>query len=311
MQNLEKQPNYFASGKIDRASYLRQDEAWLFQQFNSNASLFIPLWQSKNYFLRGENSGSFILQKSEVQQVLDNSFDPIFLGLDSESPIFAIDFSGYSDPFDAVRCKEKVFVDDLKKWGALLPRDQAALLAYARGMVYWHQRYKFCGTCGSKTLSRDGGHFRECQDRNCKAQYFSRTDPAIIVLITSGEKCLLGRQAGWQEGVYSTLAGFIEPGESLEDAVKREIMEEVGLPLEKIVYHSSQPWPFPSSLMIGFTAVAAHEKIQIDNHEIEDARWFTREIYLQELEKGLIRMPSQVSIARRLVEEWLSIKSDL
>jgi NAD+ diphosphatase len=151
------------------------------------------------------------------------------------------------------------------------------------------------------SLVESGGNTRICGNDECGAQIFPRVDPAIIVLVSNDQQCLLGRQPSWPEGRYSTIAGFVEPGESLEDAVRREVAEETNIEVGEVRYHSSQPWPFPSSLMLGFTAEASSGEIQLNDGELEDAQWFTR----KELRSGFPKLPYRLSIARRLVDNWL------
>jgi NAD+ diphosphatase len=180
----------------------------------------------------------------------------------------------------------------------LAPAD-AGLMAYARALHLWHAGHRFCGHCGAPTRSERAGHMRLCN--TCGRQSFPRLDPAIIVLVHDGEHALLGRQASWQPNRYSTIAGFVEPGESLEDAVRREVEEETGVSAHTIAYHSSQPWPFPASLMLGFIARAAHTVPELRDGELEDARWFTRE----QIRSGAVGLPPRESISRRLIDHWL------
>jgi len=186
----------------------------------------------------------------------------------------------------------------------LLDEHNCALLAYAKAMVYWHERHRFCGSCGSPTASVDGGFMRVCAGEQCGQQQFPRTDPAIIVLVTSGNRCLLGRQPSWPKGMYSTLAGFVEPGESLEAAVIREVREESGVEVAGMGYFASQPWPFPSSLMLGFTAQAASETIHLGPDELEHARWFTRKEMRDMLQQGTLKLPFKLAISFHLIENW-------
>ena len=190
---------------------------------------------------------------------------------------------------------------DLRYLGSILPPDDANLVAQARALVLWHGAQKFCGLCGSHSRTESGGNSRICENESCAKRVFPRVDPAIIVIVENGDQCLLGRQQGWPEGRYSTVAGFVEPGESLEDAVRREVMEETNIRVSGVRYHSSQPWPFPASLMLGFRAYASSSDIQLNDGELEDARWFTR----KELRSGFPKLPYRVSIARRLVDHWL------
>ena len=190
--------------------------------------------------------------------------------------------------------------ESLRTLGMRLPADQASLAAYGRAMVLWDRRHRFCGRCGGATASDEGGHVRRCKDEECCNAMFPRVDPAIIVLVNDGERTLLGRQASWDENRYSTLAGFVEPGESLEEAVAREVREESGVDVDMVDYHSSQPWPFPSSLMLGFTARARTTKIELLDAELEHADWFSRE----DIASRRIHLPFPVSISYRLIEDW-------
>jgi NAD+ diphosphatase len=176
-------------------------------------------------------------------------------------------------------------------------------------MAYWHYRHRFCGDCGSPTRSTEGGHQRVCTNDQCKQPHFPRTDPAIIVIITSGKHCLLGRQRAWPKDLYSTIAGFVEPGESLEAAVVREIKEETGVQVDEVYYHSSQAWPFPGSIMLGFSAKTASKDVSLDINELEDARWLSREEMENGLKAGSLKLPSPVSIAFRLIEDWFNAES--
>ncbi len=190
---------------------------------------------------------------------------------------------------------------DLRQAAAIVEPEDGALLAYARAMMTWHQRHRFCGACGAPTESQQAGHLRRCTRAECAAEIFPRTDPAVIMLVCDGDWCLLGRQARWPPGVYSALAGFVEPGESLEDAVAREVMEEAGVAIEGCEYHSSQPWPFPSSIMLGFWATARRGEVHVDGSELEEARWLHRDQVLAQE----VRLPPKLSIARRLIDDWL------
>ncbi|MBK9250558.1 MAG: NAD(+) diphosphatase [Proteobacteria bacterium] len=188
---------------------------------------------------------------------------------------------------------------ELRPLASELPPADAGLVAYARALNLWHAGHRFCGHCGAPTRSERAGHMRRCTA--CERQSFPRLDPAIIVLVHDGERALLGRQASWQPNRYSTIAGFVEPGESLEDAVRREVAEEAGVTAHAIAYHSSQPWPFPASLMLGFVARAEHTTPELRDGELEDARWFTRD----EIRSGAVHLPPRESISRRLIEHWL------
>src|SRR3954447_26002411 len=206
---------------------------------------------------------------------------------------------------------------DLRQFGGLLAREEGALLALARAMAFWHSRHRFCGVCGAPTRSEEAGHVRRCTEAGCATTHFPRTDPAVIMLVTDGDRALLGRNKNFLPGMYSTLAGFVEPGESLEDAVAREVMEETAVRVGAVHYHSSQPWPFPANIMLGFFAQAASTAITVDYAELEDARWFERDWLLSHvgndklqgdnlrgdnLRDDNFRLPRRDSIARRLIE---------
>jgi NAD+ diphosphatase len=192
---------------------------------------------------------------------------------------------------------------DVRAMALQLSPLHAGLAAYARGLHFWHQRHQYCGVCAAATRSVDAGHKRVCTNLDCATEHFPRTDPAIIVAVEYQQKILLGRQATWPLARYSTLAGFVEPGESLEEAVIREVFEEAGVRVQSCDYFSSQPWPFPSSLMLGFHAQAADDRVQV-NDELEDARYFSCAEFECGLADGSLRIPPAVSVSYRLIEAW-------
>jgi NAD+ diphosphatase len=187
--------------------------------------------------------------------------------------------------------------------GVTLGPAESGLLVHALGLANWHRTHPRCARCGEPTEVAEAGHVRHCP--SCQATHFPRTDPAVIMLVTDDkDRALLGHQPSWKEGRYSTLAGFVEPGESLEDAVRREVLEEVGVTLADVTYAGSQPWPFPSSLMLGFFARAATTEIEVDGREMSDARWFTREELTELTTNREVMLPGVVSISRWLIESW-------
>jgi NAD+ diphosphatase len=192
--------------------------------------------------------------------------------------------------------------ETLRGLGGRLREADAGLVVHAVALAEWHRAHRYCPRCGSPLRAAEGGHLLECT--GCGRSQFPRTDPAVIMLVTDGERALLGRQAAWPPGRYSTLAGFVEPGESLEDAVRREVMEEVGVRIGEVSYVGNQPWPFPASLMVGFFAHADTAEIDVDGDEIEDARWFTREEIAALAREGTVVLPGGFSISRALVEAW-------
>jgi NAD+ diphosphatase len=295
--------NYYAANPIDRLTPKRLDEKWLEEQREDPSTLFIPVWDSKQLFAEESTPRPVMLARADMGKLLDTAETVVFLGRNEARTYFAVDLPRERGAFVESLARHGRF-HDLKRFGALLQAPQAALLAYARAMTHWHRRHRFCGDCGAPTVSVDGGHRRVCTSAPCGQQHFPRTDPAVITLVHSGERCLLGRQPIWPQGFYSAIAGFVEPGESLEDAVVREINEETGISVTDVHYHSSQPWPFPSSIMLGFTAAALGETIRLMDHELEDARWFSRQDFQDDLAAGDLRLPSSFSIAFRLVEDW-------
>lgn len=287
-------PNVFAGAFVDRSGHLRRDDAWLNAALEKDGTLFVPVWGDR-CLVSQEPHRAVLLNRHDLAAFVEAA--PIFLGTFQGQPAFAIGIS---------RAIEQPFTDrgefhDLRYLGSVLPADEANLVAQARALVLWHEAQKFCGRCGQATVAADGGNVRICTSESCGTQVFPRVDPAIIVLVSAGDECLLGRQSSWPEGRYSTIAGFVEPGESLEDAVVREVCEETDIAVSNARYHSSQPWPFPASLMLGFHAEAVSRDIRLNDGELEDARWFSR----KELRSGFPKLPPRLSIARRLVESWL------
>lgn len=196
---------------------------------------------------------------------------------------------------------------DLRSAASVLPGDEAGLVAYARGLANWQDATRYCGYCGAPLTLVDDGHRAACP--GCGRMHFPRTDAAIIVIVEQGDACLLGRQAAWRPRQYSTLAGFVEPGESLADAVRREVREETGIEVIDCDFHSSQPWPFPASLMLGFTATAAGRAIHLADGELEDAHWFTARDIADGLRDGSLRVSTPMSISYRLIEHWLHTRA--
>ena len=292
--------NVFAGAFVDRWGHRREDPDWLKKAIASDDSYFVPVWGDK-CLVSGEPFHTKLLDRNTVADYLPGQ-EIIFLGKFRDKPAFAfgIDATGEA-PYQEIG-----EYHDLRYLGSVLPADEANLVAHARALVLWHRMQKYCGCCGSTTRAESGGNSRICVEPECATVIFPRVDPAIIVLVRNLDRCLLGRQPSWPEGRYSTIAGFVEPGESLEDAVRREIREETNILVENIEYHSSQPWPFPSSLMLGFTAEALSEEILLNDAELEDAQWFTR----KQLGSGFPKLPYRLSIARRLVDDWLGSDAD-
>jgi NAD+ diphosphatase len=293
-----QQMNIFAGPYLDRASHLRQDPSWFAAALADERSRASPVWHSRTRVAVGGAPRAACLPLSAVPPARRNGEDLILLGRFGGIDYFTYDI----DSVEAPALPPGARFEDLRLVASLLPVEEAGLLGYARALVSWRRRHRFCGTCGAKTVSAKNGHVLVCSNAQCRTEQFPRVDPAIIVLVSDGERALLGRQASWPVGRYSTIAGFVEPGESLEDAVAREVLEETGIEVDAIEYHSSQPWPFPASLMLGFTAHALTSEVHLKDRELEDARWFTR----ADLASGTPLVPPGVSISFRLIEHWFN-----
>ena len=301
---MARRVNFYATGEFNRAVERREDVAWIRERLADPASRLYPIWRLRNYVSDPEAPRAVVLDPDRRAALVEAASTVVLLGLEEETAHFLIDISHLDEPA-ALELGNAV---DLRAVGVLMPQREGALLAYARGLTYWHDRHKFCGTCGSPTEIKAAGHQRQCTNPDCSAVQFPRTDPAVIMRITHGDRILMARQAVWAQGMHSVLAGFVEPGESLEDAVAREVYEEVGLKLTRIKYFSSQPWPFPSSLMLGFSAEATNDQFRVDENELESARWMTRPELLNSPEDATFKLPRKDSISRRLIEDWLRLK---
>lgn len=297
-------PNAYASGPLDRADKLRMDAEALAAALSHEAARLVPVWRGRNLVVMGEHLSSLrpVAHQTDILSIVEET---VFLGFDPDgAPHFAVDLSDHEEPPQLA--EDSVF-EDLRKIGPLLAEDEGSILAYARGLVHWNQRHRYCGVCGASTRPARGGHERKCTNETCGAVHFPRTDPAVIMLVHDGaDRVVLGRQADWPPGRCSVLAGFVEPGESLEDAVAREVMEEVGLPVADVTYNSSQPWPFPSSIMLGFSARATATELKVDLDELESARWVTRDEVANSPEDESFALPRRDSIAYRLIQDWLA-----
>jgi len=292
--------NVFAGAFVDRNGERRKDPDWLAQAVRSDDSRFVPVWGDR-CLIGGDPLEAILLTRDQIEYAVDDQ-ELIFLGIFRDQPAFAVAFDGASEaPFAGLG-----EFRELRYLGTVLPPDEANLVAHARALILWHASQVFCGICGSPARPEAAGNSRMCVNDDCRREIFPRVDPAIIVLVENGDSCLLGRQSTWPDGRYSTIAGFVEPGESLEDSVRREVYEETNIRVGNVTYHSSQPWPFPSSLMIGFTAEATSSDIALNDGELEDARWFTRE----QLRSEFPKLPFRISIARRLVDNWINRADD-
>lgn len=296
MAPASERPNVFAAPHVDRLAVPRADAAAVAAALASDRARLVPVWRSRSLILREPSPAAALLPVSPALRDLLPPSGPILLGEFSGAVAFAVELDAPEPP---VLLEGAEFVDLRLSAGLLEPRD-AGLLAYARAMVTWRAQHRHCGACGTGLVAERGGHQMRCPREGCGLQWFPRLDPAIIVLVEHEGRALLGRQPAWPAGRYSTLAGFVEPGESLEDAVRREVQEETGVRVGEMTYHSSQPWPFPSSIMIGFHATADGPDIVLGDDELEDARWFSRE----EIAAGAAGLPPVQSVSYRLIEQW-------
>jgi NAD+ diphosphatase len=286
---------------LSREHDRRTDDAWLAARLTDEETEFVPIWKLQN-LVRGDPPRAVSLHAHDVAEWFPYAESLVFMGVREGHACFSIVLPGNeNDPL----AQQGQWMN-MRNFGDLLESADWAMLAYARGYAYWHERTRFCGVCGSPTMSALGGHVRRCTNSACGVEHYPRTDPAIIVLVISGERCLLGRQPSWPAGRYSTLAGFVEPGEDVEHAVAREVMEESGVRLREVRYYGSQSFPFPASLMLGFHAEAETEEIHLNDGELADARWFTRHELRAGLDSGAVGLPSRYAISHHLISAWFN-----
>ena len=296
--------NTFAGNPLDRASDRRADSDWLEGQLESDDALAIALWNGR--ILVEDKDGAPQVSYIPARLAGDIAAGAerlLFLGLWKETAVFAIDLEGQADP-SAGALQGWGRFDDLRQVALQLPQGDGAIASTAKGMFEWRRRHKHCAVCGEATRPAEGGWKRVCEV--CEAEHFPRTDPVVIMLPCHGERCMLGRQEVWPPGMFSALAGFLEPGEAIEEACARELNEEAGLRTVRVRYHSSQPWPYPSSLMIGLLAEVEDDEGQPDQTELSEVRWFTRpearDLLAGKLEGVFAPPPS--AIAHQLIKAW-------
>ena len=289
----------FSGNPLNRASESRTDPAWIAAR--RAESLMIPVWRNQ-VFVR--NAGAVFLKPGPWEKLAAPEAVCVFLGLDGAQPLFALDISAVENPRTGPLAGLGEFLE-MRPAAFLLPDRDTAILGQAKALIDWHQRHRFCPNCAAATQLRDGGYRRVCPA--CAAEHFPRTDPVVIMLPTHQDHCLVGRNTRFPPALYSAFAGFIEPGEMVEEAVARELREEVALKIGAVRYHASQPWPFPSSLMIGCYADALSRDFQIDGKEIEAARWMDRHEVRAclggKIEDG-IALPIPIAIAHHLIKDW-------
>ncbi len=298
-----KRPNPYTGSPLDRAAHKRDDADFIQAALHHPDTLFAPVWRARS-LMKGVAEGrpEGLLISGAAAEAFRMAGGPwAYLGDWNGRPTFAVDCSAAEDPLPLLPEAIGTFTD-LRAVAGLLPADEASVLAHARGLMHWRTKHNFCGICGAACQPKSAGHTMHCT--GCGADHFPRTDPAVIMLVVRGDYALLGHSPRFVNNMYSTLAGFVEPGESLEEAVRREVLEEAGVQVGRVFYHSSQPWPFPASVMLGFHAEALSEEITIDTNELKDARWFSREQMRNPKAHGF-NLPRGDSIASRLIADWI------
>ena len=303
---LGRMTHRFAGNPLDRGERERRDERWIEEQKTHPASRFLPI-SDLNILISDSASPELRWLSFEEKTQLGLDAKVFFLGSYSGRSHFVIDVSGEDAAVSKLCGDGQLKFEDARTAGENLSVLEAGLVAQARSQVAWHSRHGFCSVCGEKTHAERGGGVRRCPA--CGSEHFPRTDPVVIVVVHDGERCLLGQsrnRAAFRGNRYSALAGFMDQGESVEEAVAREVMEESGIGIKNVRYHSSQPWPFPSSLMIGCHAEAATTEIAMDDEEMSDVRWFSREEVLLALEgrSDELTVPGPIAIAHHLLKAW-------
>lgn len=297
--SLRSRANVFAALALEREAERRDDTDWIGARRAEAATRYIVVGPDGRGLVGADRGGLRHFHDSE--RLLHWPQAAVsFLGSTAQANFFVIAADATTPEVPAPEAKWM----DLRAAGLALPAFDAGLFAYARALLFWQSRVRFCGACGHATSLVSSGHKAVCSNPTCKLEHFPRTDPAIIVIVGWRDACLLGRQPSWPEGRWSTLAGFVEPGESLEDAVRREVFEEAGVAVDESDYHSSQPWPFPASLMLGFSARASDPAIRV-GAELAEARWFEVDDIVRGLADRSLVLPPPLSVSYRLIEHWL------
>jgi NAD+ diphosphatase len=302
--------NTFAGNPLDRASDRRTKPEWIAQQLASSESLGIAMWNGRPFVEpapTAENPTGLQIAYLPAKLVGELAGGPerlLFMGLWKETAVFAVDLEDVADPGEGPLQGFGKF-EDLRGVALRLPPNDAAIVATAKQMFEWRRRHPHCAVCGQRSEAMDGGWKRKCP--SCETEHFPRTDPVVIMLPFHGDRCLLGRQEAWPKGMFSALAGFLEPGESIEEACARELNEEAGLRACKVRYHSTQPWPYPSSLMIGLIAEVEDDEGVADQAELSEIRWFTRAEARDLLAGKLdgVGAPGKLAIAHQLIKAWV------
>ncbi len=295
----------FAGNPLDRGERERRDEDWIGRAALGDDSRFLLLWKLQAPLSAGRDARLIWASRADLDR-LGLETEPVLLGLLDGVAHFAADVSALDDPTRALTNLDDAVFEDARNAALMLSSAEAGILCQAAAQLNWHASHRFCSTCGHRSEIRRGGQLRQCT--RCSKQHFPRTDPVVITVVSHGDQCLLGQSRGRMTRLktYSALAGFVDQGESIEEAVAREIMEEAGIQVKDVRYLFSQPWPFPHTLMIGCEATAATTKIIRDEEEMEDVQWFDRRevrLALEERNPRLI-LPGPIAIAHHLIKRW-------
>jgi len=299
--HLRSRNNTFANLQLERSAEQRDDADWLEERLCSAKSRFIVLRDDGRILVTGDQRALRGLDPFERDRLARDAV-PTYLGSAGGSDRFLLRID--ATHADLLAAELGVPFMNLRSAGVALPAFDAGLFAYALGLANWQARTRYCANCAAPVRFEAAGHRAKCTNPQCGMEHFPRTDPAVIVIVTWRDACLLGRMPRLPPKRFTTLAGFVEPGETLEDAVRREVFEEAGVRVGASDYHSSQPWPFPASIMLGFTAQAEDPTIQV-GPELAEARWFEADQLMDDLRSGRLVLPPRVSVAYRLIEHWL------
>jgi NAD+ diphosphatase len=300
----------FVGNPLNRASEKRTDANWIEAKRRDPTSRILPIWRLEPFLLEPESPAAptrlGFLRPEAADGLAGKDAPCIFLGLEGERAVFAIDISAGGEAVKGGALGRLGYFQEARTAAQTVSIQDAAMIAQAKALIDWHQRHGFCPRCGAPTKIMDAGYRRLCGE--CKAEHFPRVDPVVIMLATDGEACLVGRGKQFPAGMFSALAGFVEPGETIEEAVQRELMEEASVKVNSVSYYATQPWPFPSSLMIGCFAKAANREAKPDEIEIAEVRWLershARELIITGRQIDGVRVPPPIAIAHHLIRAW-------
>jgi NAD+ diphosphatase len=299
----------FSGSPLNRASEKRANSDWIESRLHDPSSLIFPMWRLEPFLLGSQKLAApaklGLLRPGIAEPLADREAPCIFLGLDGETALFAIDVSAAKNPGEQGPLASLGYFCDARTAAQIVSIRDAAIIAQAKAVIDWHQRHGFCPRCGAPTKIMDAGYRRLCG--KCNSEHFPRVDPVVIMLATHGDVCLIGRGKQFPTGMFSALAGFMEPGETIEEAVGRELMEEASVKVTDVSYYATQPWPFPSSLMIGCFAKAESCDAKVDENELAEVRWLERKAARAIIAGGSvdgIRLPPPIAIAHHLIKTW-------